>query len=127
MLDYYINKIITELGIKNFSITHKAAIAGDFPLLLHQDIIIVHNVNICISVAQLIDPNITTIVKLESPVRRIEYNKNVFQVSLIDNVNVQLNSRIISYHNTRLDFTQAAGLNIMLGHIDYILIHNKDA
>ncbi len=127
MLEFYIKKLIEEIGIKNYSLIHKTVINTDFPIVLHNDIIVVHQVIACISKAQSQDSNISTIIRLESPLRKIDYNKNIFEVTEIDSTGVQLKCNMLSHHHTQLEYYKPTPVTIFWGHVQYVLIHNKDA
>jgi len=127
MLKYFIEKAIIEAGLKNFTVTHKVAKILDFPLMPAKDIIIVHSLNICISRTQAQDQTLSTLITLESPERTVIYDRNVFEVTEIDPSGIQLNSKLISQHQTKLELIKLPALTIYSGHVMYFQIHNKDA
>lgn len=127
MLERYIDQVIKKHGIRNYELIHKCAYGVDLPLILHNDIIVVHSTTVVISKAQAYDPAIQTLVTYFSPERRIDYNKNMFEVTEVDATNVQLVSKLISHHNTMFDFSKPVPVNIVWGHVMYFLIKNHDA
>lgn len=127
MLERYIDQVIKKYGISNYELIHKCVRESEFPVILHNDIIVVHQVVACISKSQSQDASIQTIIRLESPIRSIDYNKNIFEVSEIDSTGVQLKSNLISHHNTQLNYFKPVPVNIYWGHVQYYLIKNHDA
>lgn len=127
MIRYHIEKVIAELGLTNYTVTHKAAKLTDLPLFFAKDVIIVHSLNICISRAQAQDQSLSTLIRLGSPERTIIYDRNIFKVTEIDPNGIQLHSDLISEHHTDIGFKPIAALSIYSGHIMYYQIHNKNA
>ncbi len=127
MLERYLDQVIKKCGIRNYELIHKCAYANDFPIILHNDIIVVHSTTLVISKVQAMDVNIQTLVTYYSPERRIDYNKNMFEVAEVDANNVHLTSRLIHHHNTRFDYDKPVPVNIVWGHVMYYLIKNHDA